>query len=189
MAASWPSGGRSTESAASQLPPRSFRSHRATAERVVACQGVHRQGPADRPRAPVPQDPQDRGRGADRARQAALAPSGQIPGDRPGNVRPHPRAPCRSGGRARRHRGEALAVRLPVLQPSREYATMNPDWQATASRTWPPRPESSSISRPCGTAPPASSSPGVLCDASVLLVHWPEPSADGAAYPGTAGRP
>ena len=53
------------------------RLHRGTAERVVACQGIRREGPADRPRDPVPEDPQDRGRRADRARQAARARPGR----------------------------------------------------------------------------------------------------------------
>jgi hypothetical protein len=38
-----------------------LRSHRATAERVVVCQGVRSQGPADRPGDPVPEDSQDQG--------------------------------------------------------------------------------------------------------------------------------
>jgi len=46
-----------------------FRSHRAAAERVLACQGARREGPADRTRDPVPEDVQDRTRSADRARE------------------------------------------------------------------------------------------------------------------------
>ena len=55
---------------------RPFRSHRATAKRIVACEGVRREGPADWPRDPVPEDPEDRGRGADRARQVSRARAG-----------------------------------------------------------------------------------------------------------------
>ena len=62
------------------LPRYRVRSRRATAERIVACQGVRRERPAVRPRDPVPEDPQGRGRGADRARQAArLARAGRQP--------------------------------------------------------------------------------------------------------------
>jgi hypothetical protein len=47
------------------------RTHRATAERVLARQGVRRNRPAHRPGDPVPQDMRDRAGRADRTRQAA----------------------------------------------------------------------------------------------------------------------
>jgi hypothetical protein len=47
----------------------------------VACQSVRGHGPADRPRDPVPEDPQDRGRGAEieLGRLLELARSGRNP--------------------------------------------------------------------------------------------------------------
>ena len=56
-----------------------FRSHRAAAERVLACQGARREGPADRTRDPVPEDVQDRTRSADRARKWNDVPSSPSP--------------------------------------------------------------------------------------------------------------
>jgi hypothetical protein len=47
-----------------------FRSHRATAKRPLARQGIRREGPADRTRDPVPEDLQDRMRRAGRAKES-----------------------------------------------------------------------------------------------------------------------